>query len=192
MRTGLRLTAMLALLPSTASAHLVSTGFGPVTDGAWHFALSPEQFLPMAAFALLAGLRGPVHARRTMFILPLAWLIAVLAAVALPTGWGPVAMAGAFLMTGGLLAADIKLSPAVIAILAVILGALSGSAYGSEDSSLLSTLGATVTIFVLLALVSSVALSLRGGWQIIAMRVLGSWTAATGLLLVGWTLHGQP
>jgi urease accessory protein len=191
MRTGLRLMAMLALLPGTASAHLVSTGFGPVTDGAWHFALSPEQFLPMAAFALLAGLRGPVHARRVMFILPPAWLIAALAAIALPAGWGPVAMAGAFLATGGLLAADIKLSPAVVAILAVILGALCGSAYAPEDSSLLGTLGAAVTIFVLAALVSSAVLPLRGGWQVIAVRVLGSWTAATGLLLVGWTLHGR-
>ncbi len=65
MRTVLRLAALLALVPGAASAHLVSTGFGPVTDGAWHFVLSPEQSLPMAAFALLAGLRGPVHARRS-------------------------------------------------------------------------------------------------------------------------------
>ena len=47
------------------------------------------------------------------------------------------------------------------------------------------------TIFVLLALVSSAVLSLRGGWGVIAVRVLGSWTAATGLLFVGWTLHGR-
>jgi urease accessory protein len=191
MRTGLRLTAMLALLPGRASAHLVSTGFGPVTDGAWHFALSPEQFLPMAAFALLAGLHGPVHARRVMFALSAAWLIAALAAIALPAGWAATAMAGAFLLTGGLLAADVKLSPAVIAVFAVLLGAVSGGAYGPEDGSLLASLGAAFAIFVLLALVSSAVLSLQRGWQVIAVRVLGSWTAATGLLLVGWTLHGR-
>jgi urease accessory protein len=191
MRSIARSAALLALAPVPASAHLVSTGFGPVTDGAWHFALSPEQFLPMAALALLAGLRGPVHARRVMFILPLAWLAAVLANAALPASYGTIAMAGAFLLTGGLLAADINLSPTVIAVLAILLGALSGSAYAADDTSLLAALGAAGTIFVLLALVSSAVLSLRGGWGVIAVRVLGSWTAATGLLLVGWTLHGR-
>jgi hypothetical protein len=100
-------------------------------------------------------------------------------------------MAGAFLLTGGLLAADAKLSPTLIAVFTVVLGAVSGSAYGAEGGSLLSSLGAAFTIFVLLALVSSAVLSLRGGWGVIAVRVLGSWTAATGLLLVGWTLHGR-
>jgi hypothetical protein len=191
MRTVLCLAAALALLPGVASAHLVSTGFGPVTDGAWHFTLSPEQFLPMAALALLAGLRGPAHARRVMFILPVACLITMLAGIALPAGWPPIAMAGAFLLTGGLLAADIKLSPTLIAIFAILLGGVSGSTYGPEDGFPLSSLGAAFTIFVLLALVSSAVLSLRGGWGVIAVRVLGSWTAATGLLLVGWTLHGR-
>jgi urease accessory protein len=45
---------------------------------------------------------------------------------------------------------------------------------------------------VLVALVSSAALPLRGGWPVIAVRVLGSWTAATGLLLVGWFVHNLP
>jgi urease accessory protein len=192
MRAIARLAALLALVPGAASAHLVSTGFGPVTDGAWHFVLSPDQFLPMAAFALLAGLRGPVHARRVMFILPVSWLIAMLIAIPLPAGWTPVVMAGAFLLTGGLLAADIKLSPTAVAVFAVLLGAVSGGVYGAEDWSLLASLGAAFTIFVLMALVSSAVLSLRVGWGVIAVRVLGSWTAATGLLLAGWMLHGRP
>jgi hypothetical protein len=162
-----------------------------VTDGAWHFVLSPDQFLPMAAFALLAGLRGPVHARRLMFVLPVAWLVAVMVAIPLPAGWASAAMAAAFLLTGGLLAADIKLTQTLIAILAVMLGTVSGGVYGAEDGSLLASLGAAATIFVLVALVSSAVLSLRAGWRVIAVRVLGSWTAATGLLLVGWTLHGR-
>lgn len=191
MRAIAPLAALLALVPGAASAHLITTGFGPASDGAWHFVLSPEQFLPMTAFALLAGLRGPVHARRVMFILPAAWLIAVLVAIPLPVGWASVAMAGAFLGTGGLLAANIKLSPAVIAAFAFLLGAISGGAYGAEDGSLLAVLGGAFTIFVLLALVSSAVLSLKPGWGVIAVRVLGSWTAATGLLLAGWTLHGR-
>ena len=187
-----RLAAALALLPGVASAHLVSTGFGPVTDGVWHFVLSPEQSLPMVAFALLAGLRGPAHARKALFVLPPSWLAVAVVGVSLPVGWGPVVMAVAFLLTGGLLAANAKLSSTLTAVLAALLGAVSASAYGAEDGAVLATLGGAFTIFVLLALVSSAALSLKAGWTVIAVRVLGSWTAATGLLLVGWTLHSQP
>ena len=38
----------LALLPGAARAHLVATGLGPVYDGAAHFALSPEDYVPIA------------------------------------------------------------------------------------------------------------------------------------------------
>jgi hypothetical protein len=33
--------------------------------------------------------------------------------------------------------------------------------------------------------------SLRMPWTRIAVRVTGSWIAATGLLLLGWTLSGR-
>ena len=64
----------LALLPGAARAHLVATGLGPVYDGAAHFALSPEDYVPIAGAALLVGLRGEEHARPAVLILPLAWL----------------------------------------------------------------------------------------------------------------------
>ncbi len=193
--TWLAASAVLALAPATASAHLVSTGFGPVTDGLTHFALSPEEILPMAAFALFAGLRGPAHARWILFTLPAAWLATILIGIAPSSGLQPFLVAASFLLTGGLVAADVKLSPTRIALVAVLLGALCGAAYagaaGGEDLPLLGLLGAAFGIFVLLALVSSTVLTVRSAWGLIAVRVLGSWTAAIGLLLVGWTLHGR-
>jgi urease accessory protein len=41
-----------------SEAHLNTTGMGPVYDGVIHFLLSPEDFVPVLALALLAGLRG--------------------------------------------------------------------------------------------------------------------------------------
>lgn len=178
--------------PLPASAHLVSTGFGPVTDGAYHFALSLEQMLPVAALALFAGLRGPAHARRVMFILPLAWLAVVLSGVTLPSDWRLFASAWAFLLAGGFVAADIKLSPGETQVLAVMLGTLCAVAYGlDEPPTFPGTLGGAFVIFALFTLVSAAVLPLRVAWGRIAVRVLGSWTVAVGLLLVGWTLHGQ-
>src|SRR3974390_837844 len=58
-----------------AQAHLNSTGMGPLYDGLMHFLLSPEDFVPVLALALLAGLRGASHGRRALFTLPAAWFL---------------------------------------------------------------------------------------------------------------------
>jgi hypothetical protein len=179
-----------------ASAHLVSTGLGPVYDGISHFALTPEEVLPMAALALFAGLRGPVHARRVLFVVPVVWLAACLAAIAPRAEYSPIVSGLALLALGMLLAIDAKVSPNVTAVIAVVLGVALGSFYGASSDAnapgLLGTVGAAGLVFVLLALLSSVSLPLRRPSARIAVRVAGSWTAALGLLLVGWWVHGRP
>ena len=61
----LALAFAFGLSPGLADAHLINTGLGPVCDGITHFALSPEDFLPAIALALLTGLRGKSCARGT-------------------------------------------------------------------------------------------------------------------------------
>jgi hypothetical protein len=43
----------------------------------------------------------------------------------------------------------------------------------------------------LLAILSAQVATLRAGWTLVAVRVAGSWIAAIGLLLLGWTLSGR-
>ena len=45
-------------------------------------------------------------------------------------------------------------------------------------------------LFVLVALVAAGVVSLHQQWTRIAVRVAGSWMAATGLLMLGWFLRG--
>ena len=54
------LIAVFGLLfwPSYASAHLVTTGLGPVYDGIGHLVMTLEDLIPALAIALFAGLRG--------------------------------------------------------------------------------------------------------------------------------------
>ncbi len=40
-----------------------------------------------------------------------------------------------------------------------------------------------------MTLVAGLVVSLKVFWARIAIRVLGSWIAATGLLMLGWTLR---
>jgi urease accessory protein len=178
------------IIPRSASAHLASTGLGPAYDGIYHFALTPQQAFPMAALALFAGRRGPTHARLVTLLLPPAWLIACLSGLALPTVAASVLPACALLAAGGLLASDITVPPMVTATLAVLCGAALGVLYGTPTFTLSGAIAAAACVFALLALLASISLPLRRMPAIIAVRVAGSWTAALGLLLVGWFLHG--
>jgi hypothetical protein len=55
---------------------------------------------------------------------------------------------------------------------------------------MLGLVGIASTVFVLTAISASRVISLRATWSRVAIRVAGSWVAATGLLMLGWGLRG--
>lgn len=180
--------------PGAAQAHLMTTGLGPVYDGISHLFLTFDDLLPVVAMALLAGLNGPAAGRRALFLLPAAWLAGGTAGhltgiAPLPAGVTSLSL----LVLGILTAADLKLRPVVVTALAVALGTMHGwlngasiALAGREATGLVGIAGA---IFLLVALVSALVVSLRRPWTRIAVRVAGSWIAAIGLLLLGWALR---
>lgn len=187
--------AALALLPAPANAHLVTTGLGPVYDGITHFMVSFEDLLPVVAMALLAGLNGARSGRVALLVLPLAWLGGGLGGVM--TGAMPltgVVTAVTTLVLGGLVAADRRLSPAVVAALAGALGLLhgwlNGAGIAAANREGLALLGIGGMVFFAVALLAALAASVRAEAGRIAVRVAGSWIAAIGLLLIGWQLRG--
>jgi len=50
-------------------------------------------------------------------------------------------------------------------------------------------LGLVFAVFVLVALAAAFVVRLRGEWARIAVRVAGSWIAASGLLMLGWAVR---
>ena len=185
----------LLLLPATSHAHLVNTGLGPFYDGVSHFALTPEDLLPALALALLAGQRGSRAGRLTLFALPFAWLVGGLAGLALPMiSDAPALTTASFLALGGLVAAEARLRSEWVMGLAVILGSLhgylNGAAMAQAQLGTLGLVGIVSTLFVVVALAAAMVIAIRVPWGRIAVRVAGSWIAAVGLLLLGWTLRG--
>ena len=177
-----------------AEAHLNSTSMGPIYDGMMHFLLSPEDIVPVLALVLLAGLRGAAYGRRALFTIPAAWLLGELTGLsATSANAHPIIAAAWFLVLGGLLAADAKLSLRVTTALAVLLGLyhgyLNGSGMGSVGSAAVALLSLVFAVFVLIALAASFVVSLRADWARIAVRVAGSWIAASGLLMLGWAVR---
>jgi urease accessory protein len=184
---------VLALCPLRGHAHLIETGLGPVYDGITHFALTPEDLIPALALAMFAGLRGTESARRVMFVLPAAWLIGGIAgtlagapALVVPA-WLPL------LALGGLVAADARLpaaaTAAIAALLGIALGYANGYAMAQAGPGLRGVVGIAGTVFVLTTLAAACVAAWQAGWMRTAWRAVGGWVAASGLLLLGWSLR---
>jgi hydrogenase/urease accessory protein HupE len=192
---GLAVAAGLAFAsyPQQAHAHLIETGLGPVYDGIIHFALTPEEMLPTFALAVFAGLRGKYHAQRVLFVLPLTWLVGgmlgTLANVAVPNSlsWLPL------VALGGIVAADLPLSVAAATGIAAIFGFFLGfaNAHGMAQAGLAfrAVIGTVGAVFVVTTLGAACSTVWQSGWLRIVWRVAGSWIAASGLLLLGWSLR---
>jgi len=195
-RRVLAANLVLLLCPGSAEAHLVTTGFGPVYDGISHLALSPEDWVPVLTLAFFAGLRGPEAGRSTLFLLPVAWLAGGLVGLRAQTLPAFAIPAISFLIPGALVAADLRMKPGAVAALAVILGFIHGWRNGAvmqlAAAGALELIGMISALFVVVALVDAFVVSLKRPWTRIAVRVAGSWIAATGLLLLGWSLHRGP
>ena len=190
----LTLAITLIAAPS-AHAHLMNTGFGPFHDGLTHIFVTPEDLLPVIALAFLAGLRGPRFGRAVLFALPVAWLVGTAAGLLLaPPVTLPVAQTILTIALGALLATDSPLPLAFVTGLAILLGLLHGVPNGSElpktsSSAQITAVGVAVAVFVAVSLLAGQAASMRIPWARVAVRVVGSWIVAIGLLMLGWAMR---
>jgi len=191
----LAIGAVVWLLPANASAHLVNTGFGPFYDGLYHLLLTPEDLVPVVGLALLAGLRGARFGRWSLFVLTAAWLAGGLLGLQHQTEASlPLVTALTLLTLGALIAADRALPLPVVVGLGLILGLLhgylNGTAMAQAGLGFTGLIGIGCAVFVIMALMAASVVSLKVPWARIAVRVAGSWIAAVGMLLLGWTFRG--
>lgn len=182
----------------SASAHLVTSGAGPFYDGVAHVLVSPDDLVVVIALGMLGGLSGRRAAKRLVLALPTAWLIG--AALGLFVT-GNVATSGisdwlpaVTVLVAGLLVAinpgTPVFVPAVVSTaFGMIHGWLNGCAMAATQTSFLAAVGVVSAVAVLVLLLSAGVSSLRTDWQIIAVRTLGSWAAAFGLLALAWALQ---
>jgi urease accessory protein len=186
--------ALGAAWPTPARAHLVQSGLGPFYDGIAHFALSPDDWLLAVALALLGGLCGARAGRAVLFALPAAWALGGVLGLGRDAvaAW-PAVSAVTLVVAGGLVALSPRLPDAVVAGLAIAAGGVHGYLNGSLAAAgglrLSGVVGVSAAVFVVAALGGALVVSLRRGWMRIAVRVAGSWIAAIGLLLFGWSLR---
>lgn len=193
-RAAILFFIILVGIPTRAHAHLMNTGFGPFYDGLTHLFVTPEDLLQVIALALLAGLHGPRTGRAVLFVLPAAWLLGSIAAlIVVPSITLTAATAITIIALGVLVAVDKPLSLSLVAGIAILVGLLNGGLNGIElvkaQSSGLIAVGIACAIFVVVSIFAGQVTSVRALWARIAVRVAGSWIAASGLFMLGWAMR---
>jgi urease accessory protein len=193
------LAGMLAAA-TPAQAHLMNSGFGPFYDGLAHPLISPEDLLPAVAVTLLAGLGGARFGRFVLATLPAAWLAGMAVGAGMAAGWAiGLPSAPAWLnavvtaLLGALVASDLRLPLALVIVVAAGLGALHGYDNGRDlantTGALLAIVGIACSLFAVVSLVAGQVAVLRAQWTRLAVRISGSWIAAIGLLMLGWSMR---
>jgi hydrogenase/urease accessory protein HupE len=180
---------------SPAHAHLTTSGSGSFHAGIAHLALTPEDLVPLAALALLAGMGGAAQARAALTALVPIWLAAGLVGRDLGAPAPSFLPALSFLLLGGLVAVDASLSRATVVLLAALFAGAHGYADGvglpGGRDGFMALVGIALAVACSFTVVASAALPAQGRVGRTAVRVAGSWIAAAGVLLLGWILRAS-
>lgn len=172
-----------------AQAHSVGARFGDFYGGLLHPTTSLDLAPPLLALGLLAGQNGKAAARRMLLVLPAALILGTGLGGMLPApAWLATVIASSFLLLGLLLALDRPLPQALLLAIGAGLGLCGGVANGSGmaggSDPVLFLLGSALAGLAAILLPSAVVVSLAAGWQRILVRVVGSWLAAVGAMIL--------
>ncbi|CCE03146.1 HupE/UreJ family protein [Bradyrhizobium sp. STM 3809] len=204
MNTRLR-TAFLASLvllthSQIADAHIVSARLGDFYAGALHPLMTLQDVLIWAALGLLAGSISAASGRWLVLVFPLGLCAGL--ALAAHAGLGtpsPLIDAATILVLGLLLVAALRIPVALLCLIAFALGVMRGAVNAGEllpqTDRLLYAAGLASAGYVVITLVMALALSFRrpetaavSSWRGIAVRAVGGWVAAIGLMMAGLSL----
>ncbi len=185
-------------LGSLPLAHLVPTGLGPWGDGMARLVLQPIDLLLLVALVLLAVQSGRPWSDQLALMLPLSWLVGGLGGLlvgrelplALPCA-ALVTAVGVLVALGPSLRLGERLLLTAAAALPFLFGLVAGSILAGHGGALPALLGEAVAIAVVTALLLMALEPPHPRWLALGLRVVGSWIAASGLLMLGW-LSRQP
>ena len=192
-----RWAALVLLLPSPAAlAHVSALPHDGLLAGLLHYLGAPQWPLGAAVLGLLAAQRGRDAVAWSVLALP-----AALAAGALLSGvvaaWPPAGAAavGMTLLLGMLVALAVPLPAVAAPLLALPVGVLQGigvqAAAHGDGGPIMAALGIALggqLVVTTVAMLASAGVAWR--WQSVAVRALGSWIAAIGLLTLAARLAG--
>ncbi|HVE51527.1 MAG TPA: HupE/UreJ family protein [Casimicrobiaceae bacterium] len=193
----LRILALLALIIAPAvQAHDALPGAHAFLSGLLHPLTALEHVLPLVALGMLAGQRGLERGQGLLVAFPLAFAIGAIGATWF--GLSPTLFAvnaSTALVAGGLVAMALALPTMWLYVIVAIIGGIHGLANGlpAAMSIVPFILGATLSAALLFAYAfagTHYLLRRASQWIPIAVRAVGSWIAAFGVLTLALALPG--
>lgn len=186
---------ILFLLCNTAHAHLVSTRLGEFYSGLLHPIISMIHIVPWLALALLAAFQKQKTARWNLLLFPLAVLCGTLLGGLLPQASIITDLNSlSIIALGILLALALQIPLNLFLGLAILIGLIHGYANGlgelSGNARILYISGVTTIAYIVITLFSGLAYQLlqKISWSPIALRALGGWITAVGLIFSGYQM----
>ena len=180
---------LMLLFPGPAAAHLVSTRFGELYSGMLHPLTTMQHLIPWIAIALLGALQPASTARWTLAAFPAAVVIGlIMAGIELAIPFVDTLNIASFILFGTLVVLKVRLTSVVLLPVIVLFGLSHGYANAAPElvgfAAFLYTAGVAFTAYLIISLVTASAHALvdHKDWGKIAVRAVGSWIAAAGLV----------
>jgi hydrogenase/urease accessory protein HupE len=193
MRCRYCLTGIAATLPAVAEAHTPIEGLGDFYNGMLHPVLVPAHLLALLGVGLLIGRQPPAALQPAA----LSFLAAITLGL-LGAGLGWSADAETLLLAGaavcGLLLAWSSPLPAWVGsasgiALGFAIGTDSGQGISETQAVAAALTGTGVSVYLLFLYALATADTLRKRhWQQVAVRIAGSWIAASAILVLALTV----
>jgi urease accessory protein len=193
--------AMLLAQAQAADAHIIASRLGDFYTGALHPLTDLQDLILWAAMGVLAGSLGAAKGRWLVLVFPLGLLAGLgLARVYGVASVGPATDAGMILVLGALLAAAARIPTALLCAiafgLAMVRGAANAGDLGPETDRVLFAAGLACAGYAAITLTMALTLAFRrpddgaavAPWRGIAIRAVGGWIAAIGLMMMGFAL----
>lgn len=187
------LAVALALCPAAALAHSPIEGLDDFYAGVLHPLLVPGQLLSALVLGLLFGQQGPQRIQVAVIVFLIATLLGLALTLKVPGTDLAVPMLIGAAVAGILVALSVSLPLLVCVPLAMALGIMIGLDSAQPQlagralfASLLGS-GLGVYLLVLYAMVFADYFR-KHGWQRTGLRILGSWAAASALLVLSLSL----
>ncbi|MET4198849.1 HupE/UreJ family protein [Bradyrhizobium sp. LA6.12] len=190
-------TAMLLAGASTAEAHIVAARLGDFYMGVVHPLTDLQDVVLWTATGLLAGTLGAAKGRWLIAVFPLGLLVGLSLGQVFSTTSTQLSDAAMMLAIGLLLAAAAQVPAfmlcAIAFAVAVIRGAANSADLGPETDRLLFAAGLACVGYgaITLAMALTAVFTNSDGvasWRTIAVRALGGWIAAIGLMMASLVL----
>lgn len=191
--------------PAAAEAHIIGTRFGDFYAGALHPLTDLADLSTWTGVALLAAVCGPQRARWIVLVFPIGMAAGFCLGVSPATATlaaklgTETATAAALVFLGLLLALGRRLPIAPLCCLsfavAVARGAANASGAGAETNLALFIGGLAVAAYATVTMAMALATIFRrcedrpeNAWRAIALRAIGGWIGAVGIMMLSFAL----